>query len=340
MQSSALIAGIDLGGTKLAVTIANAQGIIRKQLAPAQTIGANTALAAQAWALIEQACQEVGLNRADISALGISTCSPFVRVKTASGKNAGKTEREVAAPNLCGGMGNNPYALANDWKHFPLESYFTERVPRVAMENDCVAILAAERTFGALRGSDHCVYATWSTGIGFGLCVDGKLLAGKHGNAGHAGHSYVAETDAENNPNICGCGNVGDLEAQTSGKALARQWQVHSQNRSATTQDLFTAATQGDAAALGIIHLAASRFGTALYNLCVTLDSEKIALGGSVFNHHQVLLLPLLQRHTQRGLPALTDGVTLLPAALGEQAGDLGALSLVIPPEWVSGFQF
>lgn len=325
------IAGVDLGGTKMAVTLANRTGIVCKLQAPVVTTGAPTALAEQAWDLIAQLCTQQGLARSEVSAVGILTCSPFVKVRQADGN----VMREVAAPNLCGGMAGNPYGLANDWKHFPLESYFVDKVPRVVMENDGVAILAAERTFGALRGSDHCAYATWSTGVGFGLCVDGKLLAGKRGNAGHGGHMFVSEDRSTQ----CGCGNAGDLEAQISGKALARLWQIATNNPAATTQDLFSAASQNNTSAVEIIKQAASRMGAALYNLTVILDLERIALGGSVFMHHQALLLPMLQAQLQRGMGALTQGVELVPTALGDHAGDLGALSLVIPADWVAGFK-
>ena len=334
MTNDTLIAGIDLGGTKLAVTIANTQGIVHKLQAPVITTGERSTLAAQAWRMIDEACTAGGVSRTQVKAVGISTCSPFVRVTGLKGSQ-GQVYREVAAPNLCGGLSGNPYGLANDWTQFPLESYFTDKVDTVAMENDGVAILAAERLFGAARASAHCAYATWSTGIGFGLCVDGRLLAGKQGNAGHAGHSYVSDNDQS----ACGCGNQGDLESQISGKALARQWQESCGHAQATTQNLFDAAVSGDAKAMAIIDLAAKRMGLALYNLVVTLDLDLIAIGGSVFNHHQALLMPKLQHELHRsGMSSMTRGVSLVATALGENAGDLGALSLVMPTDWVKSF--
>jgi glucokinase len=324
------IAGIDVGGTKVAVTLADATGIVHKLQAPVVTTGPNTAIAQQAWALVEQACAAVAIPPTAVQAIGISTCSPFVDVIDATGRKT----REVSAPNLCGGMGSNPYQLHNDWTSFPLASFFTDKVARVVMQNDAVATLQAERTFGAARGSDHCVYATWSTGIGFGLCVDGQLLGGKRGNAGHAGHSYFAENDA----NICGCGNAGDMEAMLSGHALARAWRLLSGDASATTISLFSAARNGDERALELVQQAAHRFGAVLYNLTVSLDVDLFVMGGSVFSHNQDLLLPALQASLTRGLPALTAGVRIVPADLGERTADLGALSLVMPPEWVAAY--
>jgi len=69
--------------------------------------------------------------------------------------------------------------------------------------------------------------------------------------------------------------------------------------------------------------------GRALYNLIVTLDLQRISIGGSVFWHHRELLLPKLQSHIHGKLAALTAGCELVPAGLGERVGDFGALALV-----------
>ena len=68
--------------------------------------------------------------------------------------------------------------------------------------------------------------------------------------------------------------------------------------------------------------------GRALYNVVVLLDIERVSLGGSVFWHHRDYLLPRLQAHVTGHLPALTDGVLLVPAGLGDKVGDYAALAL------------
>ncbi len=70
--------------------------------------------------------------------------------------------------------------------------------------------------------------------------------------------------------------------------------------------------------------------GRALYNLVVTLDLQRISIGGSVFWHHRDYLLPRLQAQISGRLPALTDGVAVVPAGLGDQVGDYAALALVV----------
>ena len=84
---------------------------------------------------------------------------------------------------------------------------------------DTVAALQAEHRWGALQGFAHCAYVTWSTGIGAALCVDGQVLLGKNGNAGHLGHSLVQDKLDD----ACGCGNAGDVEAFCGGYNWSQQ---------------------------------------------------------------------------------------------------------------------
>jgi glucokinase len=92
---------------------------------------------------------------------------------------------------------------------------------------------------------------------------------------------------------------------------------------------LFAASKAGDEKATAIIDDLCRVMGRTLYNLVVTLDLQRISIGGSVFWHHRELLLPKLQSQVQGKLPALTDGCELVPAGLGARVGDFGALALV-----------
>ena len=190
------------------------------------------------------------------------------------------------------------------------------------IENDGIAALQAERRWGALQGLDHCAYVTWSTGIGCGLCVDGHVLRGKQGNAGHAGHLFVSD----NADALCGCGNLGDVEGLVAGNALARRFSAQGYADAAA---ILTAARRGDEVAVAIVDELCRVMGRALYNLVITLDLQRISLGGSVFWHHRDYLLPRLQSHISGRLPALTEGCDLVAAGLGERVGDFAALALL-----------
>ena len=307
------MACVDIGGTKISVQVVSAQGAMGQLVEPTVKQGAPDALARQVLRLISASCQAAQLGLADIGAVGVASCGPFVL-------NRGLVE--LASPNICGGLAGSGRGLPNDWTTAVLEGPLRDVFgpARVRVENDGLAALQAERRWGALQGLDHCAYLTWSTGVGVGLCVDGRLLRGKNGNAGHAGHMFVSDNvDA-----LCGCGNIGDVEALVAGNALPRRFPAYPDAAS-----LFAAAGAGDVDATQVIDDICRVLGRTLYNLVVTLDLQRISIGGSVFWHHQDLLLPRLRAQITGRIASLTDGFDLVPAGLGERVGDFAALALV-----------
>ncbi|WP_353235122.1 ROK family protein [Diaphorobacter ruginosibacter] len=309
---------VDIGGTKVAVSLsrgamdgADPPPLLTRLAEPTAKAGDEHSLARQVLRLIDSACADAGVSRDRIDALGVSSCGPFVRT--------GPGAIEITNPNICGGLAGAPRGVPNNWTRVPLEAPLREVFGDVRIANDAVAALMAERRWGALRGASHCAYVTWSTGVGVGLCVDGRVLRGKNGNAGHAGHSFVVDGDAAA---LCGCGNRGDVESMVAGGSLERR--IGTDARS-----LMLAASHGDAQALRVVHRLCEVMGRLLYNLIATLDLQRISLGGSVFLHHAQLLLPLLQGEIRRYFPALTHGVELCAAGLGGKVGDYAALALV-----------
>ena len=303
---------IDIGGTKVAVTLnsGNDLDLIAKCSEPTAKTGGNDALALQVMRMVDAACTEAGVAAASVQRAGVSSCGPFVMRRGLI---------EVAAPNICGGIAGPARGLPNDWDTALLEAPLRRRFTEVRVENDCVAALEAERRWGALQGVDHCAYVTWSTGIGVGLCVDGQVLRGKNGNAGHAGHMFVSDNDDA----LCGCGNVGDVEALVAGNAIGRRFGVDAAS-------LLLRAEAGEGEALALMDDLCRVMGRALYNLIVTLDLQRISLGGSVFWHHREFLLPLLAGQIRGKLGALTDGCDLVAAGLEDRVGDYAALALLV----------
>lgn len=304
---------VDIGGTKVAVSLADSQSVATRTLharlaEPTAKEGSHAALAQQIIRLIDSSLAQLGAARNQIASVGISSCGPFVL-------NQGMGE--LAAPNICGGLAGKARGLPNEWTTAPLQAPLAAIFPNVRLENDCIGALEAERRWGALQGLDDCAYVTWSTGIGMGLCVDGRILRGKNGNAGHAGHMFVSD----NSDALCGCGNIGDVEGLTAGNAMERRFG----NPSAM---IFEASRTGNMPATAQIDDVCRIMGRALYNLIVTLDLQRISLGGSVFWHNQDILLPRLRAEIEGKLPSLTQGCDLVPAGLGLQVGDLGALAL------------
>src|SRR6478736_331830 len=152
---------VDIGGTKVAVSLSPQSGapLVGRRTEPTAKTGNNDAVALQILRMVDEACAEKGV---DPKSIGCGIAGPA-------------------------------RGLPNDWRTAQLEAPLKKRFARVRVENDGVAALEAERRWGALQGLDHCAYVTWSTGVGVGLCVDGRILRGKNGNAGHAGHSFVVD---------------------------------------------------------------------------------------------------------------------------------------------------
>ena len=312
------VACVDIGGTKVAVNIADAAGVRGKVSEPTAKEGDNDALARQIIRMVGESCALAGVAVAHIAAVGVATCGPFVM-------NQGLVE--LAGPNICGGLAGKARGLPNDWATALLEAPLKAAFLNVRVENDGVGALEAERRWGALQANGqplaHCAYVTWSTGIGVGLCVNGHVLRGKGGNAGRAGHTFVSDNlDA-----LCGCGNVGDVEGLVAGNAIPRRFGTQGFADAAT---LFVAARAGDAGAVAIVDDLCDVMGRTLYNMVATLDLQRISVGGSVFWHNRDYLLPKLQAALKGKLPALTDGVEIVPAGLGEKVGDYAALALVV----------
>ncbi len=317
----ALIAALDIGGTKLAACIADASGPLVRVVAPTLLSGDNDAVARQGLRMLEAAAQHAGLDAELMRTLrhiGVSSAGPF---EQRDGLLA------ILPPNMCGGIANGD-DLPNDWICIPLEAVLRERFDVIRIANDCVAGLHGERAFGAAQQQPNAIYVTWSTGIGFGLCVDGHVLQGKHGNAGHAGHMLMSELSEA----LCGCGNRGDLEGMVAGRNLGNRV-------GRPLAEVFAAARAGDNDALDIVHEAARIFGRALYNLTAILDTSSILVGGSVWRQNQDLLLPLVQAQVSSRYPALTAGVTVQGAALDELVTDMGALAMVMPAAWLDDWR-
>lgn len=313
---SAAVATLDIGGTKMAACIATGSGPLLRVTQSTLTSGTPDSIAWQGLRMIEACCRQLQIDPVQVQSVGVSSCGPFEWRDGAIG---------IMPPNLCGGLPNGD-DLPNDWTFLPLESVLRERFATVRIANDCVAALHGERAFGIAPA--NAIYVTWSTGIGFGLCVDGHILNGKSGNAGHAGHMLLSDTSET----LCGCGNRGDLEGMIGGRNFGK-------HLGKPLETIFHDAQHGDAAALRVVHEAARWFGRALYNLTAILDTEAIFVGGSVWRHNETLLAPIVQREISDRFPALTHGVTVQSATLGELVTDMGAFALATPSEWAADWR-
>jgi glucokinase len=161
----------------------------------------------------------------DASVLTPSSDDPDAVFEALTRVISGVRSASAGEPVVCGvgcggpmdadGQTVSPLNIAA-WRRFPLRRRLADLVGLpVTVDNDAKALALGEGWLGAARGVDNYVAMVVSTGVGGGIVVDGRLLDGTHGNAGHIGH-LVVEPDGR----PCACGGRGCLEAEASGLSI------------------------------------------------------------------------------------------------------------------------
>lgn len=235
------------------------------------------------------------------------------------------------APNLPG------------WRDVPLADIL-HRAFKVAvyLNNDANLAALAEHRFGAGQGVSDLIYLTISTGIGGGIITQGRLLLGARGFAGEVGHTTL---EPEGPP--CGCGGRGHLESLASGPAIARRaveeiekgaetsiTRLVEGNLSKVTAKVVAQAAQaGDPLANSIFKGAGFYIGLGIANLLHILNPELIIIGGGVSKAGDLLFDPIRATVEDRAIPSIQEGVKIVPAALGDDVGLLGAAAFVAGAE-------
>jgi glucokinase len=284
-----MLAGIDIGGTHVRIAMAHADGRI------VRSVRTDTASLPGSEGFVEWAAKTIQRLREGqrMRSIGIGAPGPIDH-------RAGVL---VNPPNLPG------------WNNTPLVRLLSQAVRApVHLENDANLAALGEFHRGAGRGSRNMVYLTWSTGIGGGLIVDGRLYSGAHGAAGEVGH-MIMDPDGP----LDRCGQRGCLEAMAGGHMLEAQ-------TGHPAAAIFRLAARGDPRALKVVSDAARYVGYALINLTNLIDPEVIVIGGGVTRSWS-LVRPLLLA-TVHASPFIKPArrPRLYRARLGDRAGQVGAV--------------
>src|SRR5437660_3657522 len=283
-----MLAGSDLGGTQVRVALARSDGHL------ITSVKTKAPLLKSPQGMVDWAASEIDRLRGNqrVRSIGIGAPGPI---------------------DLKRGILVNPPNLP--WKNVPLAQMLIRATgAKVRLANDADMAALGEFHRGAGRGTRNMIYITWSTGVGGGLIIDGKLHRGAHGTAGEIGHIIV-----DPNGPLDNCGQRGCLEAFVSGTALARQTGL-------TAAELFTAAARGDRQALLVVEGAARYMGIALISLTNALDPEIFVIGGGV-SRSWALVYPTMLA-TLRSSPFIKPArrPRLRRARLGDRAGQVGAV--------------
>jgi glucokinase len=221
-----------------------------------------------------------------------------------------------------------------EWIEFPLAPRLQADfgVPAF-LDNDANAAALGEWSFGVARGHHDVLYLTVSTGIGGGVMVNDRLLQGYHGLAAELGHVII---DPDGPP--CNCGFAGHVESFASGPAIVRYVVEQLERGSPSSlklggaidpRTIADAARQGDALAIAAYQRAGEYLGIAVASFLHTFDPSIVVFGGGVSRVGPLLFDPFRRSLEQRVFhPRYLEGLQIEMAALGDDAGLLGALTL------------
>ncbi len=225
-------------------------------------------------------------------------------------------------------------------KNFPLRRAIEEHFPtRVVVDNDANAQGLAEYLFGAGAGYGSMIFVTFSTGIGAGIVLDGKLYRGMTGTAGEVGHMIVEP----GSDLLCGCGNRGCLMAHASGLALPQVVRRKREQGVRTTMALSEAQwaaidgkTIGEGLAAGdelsreVVLEFADYAGIGLYNLFQIFNPNVFVIGGGLMSWGDLYLSRIRRKFSELVREMLFDPVEIVPSALSQDAGVIGAAALLL----------
>jgi glucokinase len=268
--------GIDIGGTKIAGALVDADGNLVRELRVPTPATDRAAIVDAVASLINQLSDGETVVGAGVAAAG------FIDAEQAN---------IVYAPNL-------------SWRNEPFKALVEAKVQvPVLLENDANAAGWAEYRYGAGRGTKHMVMLTIGTGVGGAVVVDSKLLRGGFGVAGELGHLRVVPEGR-----LCGCGQHGCIEQYASGTALlraakelaasgnpegARLAEIQHESGELTGIQVAQAILEKDPGAVGLVQDVGNWLGQTIASLSAVLDPEVVVIGGGVSSVGDVLLNPV-----------------------------------------------
>ncbi|WP_406336751.1 ROK family protein [Streptomyces zaomyceticus] len=297
-----LVIALDIGGTKIAGALVDAEGRIRVR-------AQRPTPAREADETVMRAVEDV---LADLAASSLWEAAGAVGIGSAGPVDAYRGT--VSPVNVPG------------WRDFPL----VERVRRatdgrpVTLVGDGVAMTAAEHWLGAARGHDNALCLVVSTGVGGGLVLGGRVHPGPTGNAGHIGHIVV---DMDGEP--CACGGRGCVEGIASGPHLARRalengWRP-GPDGDASAAAVAVAAHAGDPVALASFERAAQALAAGIAATAALVEIDIAVVGGGVAGAGEILFAPLRRSLGTYATLSFVRNLTVVPALTGTDAGLLGA---------------
>ncbi len=308
--------GIDLGGTNIVA------GVVDENYRIVATAKCKTALPRPAEAIVAdmaelcfQAVKNAGITMEDIAAVG------------------------VGSPGACNAeTGVVEYANNLGFENVPMRDMLAALVNKpVSIENDANAAAYGEFVAGAAKGCSSCICITLGTGVGGGVIIDGKIMAGHNYAGAELGHTVIV-VDGEQ----CSCGRKGCWEAYASATALIRQtkrameknpdsamWKLAGDLGHVSGRTAFDAMRAGDAAGKAVVDAYIRYISCGIANMVNIFQPQVLCVGGGICHEGETLMAPLRAHVEQERYTKNTASQTKLCAAeLGNDAGIIGAAFL------------
>jgi glucokinase len=261
---------------------------------------------------IDNKLAQEGISKSDIEGIGIGVPGPV---------------RTNGVVNICVNLGWGVINVADELGSLT-------GLP-VKVGNDANVAALGEMWQGGAKGSTDVVMVTLGTGVGGGVIVDGKIVAGFDGAGGEIGHITVNSNEIE----PCNCGQYGCLEQYASATGIVRMTQRHLAKTSddtvlrnypeVTAKVIFDEAKAGDEVALRLVDELGTILGSALSNLACVVNPEVIVIGGGVSKAGQILIDTIQKHYIETSFHACRNTRFEL-ATLGNDAGMYGCMRLLL----------
>ena len=315
-QPVSLLAGLDLGATKILSVVIDAGGaILGRDIRPTLGSEGPDAVIARMVDSLKAAIADAKASVDDVPTVGVSAPGPI---------------------DYASGVVTNPPNLPG-WRDVPLAAILQRELKaRCLLENDANAAAVAEHRWGAGRGSRHMLFLTLSSGIGGGIIIDGALYRGASGSAGEMGHMSIDKRGP-----VCSCGRRGCLEAHASGLAIAKRAEEAAakapgstlarlvrEDPPLTAKKVHEAASGGDAASRRIVARAGHYLGVGIASLVNIFNPQVIVLGGSLTKMGGLYLGPMGETVRDECFPQPFEDVRIVVGRFVDEAPAMGAALL------------
>jgi len=309
------LVGVDLGGTFIKAALVTLQGdIVKKVEIPSEKEAGPEKVIANICKSIELASGE---NIDHVEAIGVGSPGALI------------TQKGI----VCNAV-NIPGFI-----NIPLRDLIQERFGIPAnLENDANAAAYAEYWKGAGRRSLIMVAYTLGTGVGGGIIINGKLIRGTNDCGGELGHITIVP-DGE----MCSCGNRGCVEAYASATFLVKHTSARlkkgcssllttwlREGKILTARLIDEARRAGDEFAAEMLQEVGRYLGIGVANMVSALNPDVVVLGGGMMKAGEIILEPVRREVKKRVFLEHYEHLRIVPAALGNEAGVIGAAGLVL----------